>query len=347
MTNTINSQFYVQQFFQYAGWPKYNKYSNVYNACCPLCREGKSWGKKKRLYYMVDKDVVCCHNCGWYGSVLKWCLEASGKTYDELIADAGVIDLTASIMRNLPIERKESLPLPDDSINIFSKEQLAYYSKESSWATLSQIVSFVVKRRLHIAINKPRALYVSLTDKIHMNRLCIPFLDDGKVIHYQTRGVLAADLAERPKYLSRVNSERSIFNIDNIDSDHNRVYITEGPLDACFIKNGIGIAGIQERSGTQSFSERQSNQLAGFPLHKQVWCLDSQYLDDTSYKKSKQLIDLGKSIFIWPSAEGKKYKDFNEMCISQECNEVTTEWVDSNTYSGNTARLRLSQVRIS
>lgn len=33
------------------------------NGCCPVCREGKSWGKRKRLFYFLDEDYIYCHNC--------------------------------------------------------------------------------------------------------------------------------------------------------------------------------------------------------------------------------------------------------------------------------------------
>ena len=346
MTNELTSQFYIQQFFQYAGWPKYNKFSNVYNACCPICREGKSWGKKKRLYYMVESGKVCCHNCGWYGSVLKWCLEASGKPYDEFIADAGVVDITDKSFSPIIKALADRPALPEDPINIFDKSQITYYRKTGSWSTLKSIISFVVGRRLHRAVNKPKSLYVSLTDKIHKNRLCIPFTDRGKVVHYQTRGVLEDDLKDRPKYLSRVNSEKSLFNIDQVTDDNDTIYITEGPLDAFFIPNGVAVAGIQEKSRSQAFTKKQRDQLAGSCLHNRTWCLDSQYLDRASYNKTKQLAASGLAVFIWPAHEGKQYKDFNDMCISAEIDSIDTKWVDENTYTGQSALLLLSKINL-
>jgi len=347
MINELTSQFWIQQFYQYAGWPKYNKYSNVYNACCPICREGNSWGKKKRLYYMVDKGKVCCHNCGWYGSVLKWCLEASGKPYDEFIADAGVVDVTEKSFSKPILKYTEQPVLPEDAINIFDSSQIKFYKQTSDWLILRKAINFVVNRRLHVAVNKPKNLYISLVDKVHKNRLCIPFTDRGKVVHYQTRGILEQDLVERPKYLSRVNSEKTLFNVDQVTEDHEYIYITEGPLDAFFIPNGVAVAGIQERSRTQAFTKKQQDQLAGVCLYKKVWCLDSQWLDTASYNKTKQLASTGHNVFIWPRTEGKQYKDFNDMCISTNSNKIDPSWVDSNVYTGQSALLLLSQINIS
>ena len=49
MINEIIPEGYVaEKFYQYAGYPKYKKLTNVYEAGCPICREGKSWGKKAK-----------------------------------------------------------------------------------------------------------------------------------------------------------------------------------------------------------------------------------------------------------------------------------------------------------
>jgi len=341
----LSRQFYIQQFYQYAGWPKYNKHNNTYNACCPLCREGRSWGKKKRLYYIVDKNVVCCHNCGWYGNTLKWLLVASNKTYDELISEADAIDIT-DIESRPTTSRVESSSLPLDSIDVFDKTQLKYhFQNRLEKSIITQALKFILERRLHVACNRPKAMYISVSDKIHKNRLCIPFTSGGKVVHYQTRGIFSVDLISRPKYLSRLNSEKTLFNIDNIKPDIETIYILEGPLDAFFVVNGIAIAGVQENS-SQLFTRRQSLQIKTYPLHKKVWCLDSQHLDKASYQKTSMLISQNQHVFIWPVEEGRKYKDFNDMCIALDINEISRTWLDDNTYQGEPARLKMSMVRL-
>ena len=45
-----------------------------------------------------------------------------------------------------------------------------------------------------MAINRPNNFYISLNDKVHKNRIVIPFYDDNrKIIHYQTRTILEVD----------------------------------------------------------------------------------------------------------------------------------------------------------
>ena len=56
------------------------------------------------------------------------------------------------------------------------------------------------------------------------------------------------------------------------------------------------------------------------------------------------VISAGESVVIWPEAEGKKYKDFNDMCIDRGIDEIPVEWLLSNTFTGMTAKVKLSTV---
>ena len=48
----LPENYIIQKFYEYAGYVQYLKHNNTYNGCCPICHEGKSWGKKKRCFYM-------------------------------------------------------------------------------------------------------------------------------------------------------------------------------------------------------------------------------------------------------------------------------------------------------
>ena len=50
-----------QKFYQLAGYVKHKRYNNVYEGGCPICREGKSWGRKRRLYYVAKQNYIYCH----------------------------------------------------------------------------------------------------------------------------------------------------------------------------------------------------------------------------------------------------------------------------------------------
>ena len=203
----------------------------------------------------------------------------------------------------------------------------------------------IKNRRLDTAVNKPDSLYISLVDKVHKNRLVIPFINENKEIEfYQSRTLLDRDNKVKPKYLGRVNAEKTLFNIDRVSSDHNTVYIFEGPLNAFFTKNSVAVAGITERG--RSFTTRQEQQLNNtLKWHDKVWILDSQWIDQASLVKSEALLKQGERVFIWPDKFGKRFKDFNDIAIACSIDEIKWDFIQKNTFEGLEGIVRLSEIK--
>lgn len=336
----------VQKFYQYAGKPKYNTLAKTYQGSCPICREGKSWGRKQRLFYIVTDNYLHCHNCGGHWSPLNWIKEVSGLSAKEIYNESEEYDVIPSDISNKPqiqdtIQRILTGSLPDDCINLFNSTQTSYYQSNP---VVQTCLSYIKNRKLDVAINKPKALYVTLKDFTHKNRLIIPFYDSsGKIIFYQSRdlGITPNSL---PKYIGKVGGHRSVFNINQIDENINQIYILEGPIDAFFIKNGVALAGINDHTAGNLFTSLQQQQFQKFPLHKKVFVLDSQWLDKTSYRTSKVLLNNGCNIFIWPKKFGKKFKDLNEMCVRLNINKVPETFINENTYKGLPGIIKLTQI---
>ena len=335
----VPEEFVVQKFYQHAGYPKYVKSTNTYTGGCPICREGSSWGRKSRCYYIPKDTAICCHNCGWYGKPVSWVMEIEGIDIYELTKQIENCDFeygvteTVSVIKDVP-------ELPADSINIFDKQQLNYYKNEQIVITAAKTV---VNRRLNVAVNRPKSLYVSLSDYVHKNRLIIPFYERShKCIFYQSRTLLAND--HRPKYLSKQNSEKSLFNYNNVSSGSDHVFVTEGPIDSFFIKNSVAVAGIQERSQT-TFTPTQQAQLDRLFLMQTVWVLDSQWQDEASLRKSEILLKNGSCVFLWPENVGKQFKDVNEMCVYFQVNEITSDYILEHTYCGLKGIVKLKQIK--
>ena len=123
----IPQDYIVHKFYQYAGYPRHKKNTNTYEGGCSLCREGSSWGKKRRLYYIVSDNIVCCHNCGWYGSPIKWIHEVSGLSWSDIYKETEEYDYVPGL--KIDIVNNLSLPdIPHDSIDLFDTQQLRYYS---------------------------------------------------------------------------------------------------------------------------------------------------------------------------------------------------------------------------
>ncbi len=188
---------------------------------------------------------------------------------------------------------------------------------------------------LSVSEHNSKTLWVSLKDKVHKNRLCIPFYDDDNQIRfYQTRAVMPEDLNDnRPKYLSKLNSDKRIYGINNIDSNRDYIFIFEGPIDSMFTVNGVAICGLH-------LTNIQKQILQRYNLYKQIWVLDNQIIDKASKEKTMELIDRGERVFIWPE-KLKKYKDFNDICINFEINEISNKFIIDNSFEGIEAKTRL------
>lgn len=342
---SLSEDYVVQKFYELGYYPKTNKYNNTYQCSCPLCREGDSFGKKKRCYYIPKNDNIFCHNCGWSGKPFKWIKEVSGKTDAEIISEIEDYTGEREILPNLdePIIKPKTETLPRDSINLSDSQQLKFYDANP---IVSACLTLIRSRRLNTAVNRPDDLYLSLTDPVHKNRLVLPFKNErGDIEFYQTRTILPADNKTRPKYVSRINAEKTLFNIDKVSTDLPYVFIFEGPINAFFTKNSVAVAGITER-GNATFTERQQKQVdTTLKWLDRIWVLDSQWIDNASLKKSETLLLNGEKVFIWPEKFGTKFKDFNDICMKCKIDEISAEFIQKNSFESLEGIIKLSEIK--
>lgn len=337
---SLPREYVVAKFYEYGRSPIYNKFNNVYQCSCPVCRESL---KKRRCYYLPDNDNVYCHNCGWSSKPWKWIREVSGLTNQQIIDEVKDYDVSVDIGKVEEVREKvQASTLPEDSINFSDEHQLNYYNDSIIIRACKHIIK---SRRLDTAVNRPDNLYVSLKDKVHKNRIVIPFVNEkGEIEFYQTRTVMTSDLKNKPKYLGKVGAEKTLFNIDKVSSDHDKVYIFEGPIDAFFVRNSVAVAGITERG--RSFTKRQEEQLNGtLKWYDKVWILDSQWGDRASMVKSEALLNQGETVFIWPETLGRKYKDFNDLAKAANKDEISWDWIQKNTFQGLEGIVKMSEVK--
>lgn len=219
--------------------------------------------------------------------------------------------------------------LPDDSINLFDPLQIDHYKNNK---IVQVVLKYIKDRRLDTAINKPDAFYLSLKDFVHKNRLVIPFKDEtGQIIHYQSRKVF--DWDDMGNYMSKEGSDKSLCGVDKVSMDCDTLFLFEGPIDAFFVRNGLGVAGIN-KGETMTLTPLQQEQLDSFRFFDVIWVLDSQWIDETSRQKTKSLIDKGQKVFIWPKKQGERFKDFNEMCITLGLDQISPEFIKKNSSHG-------------
>lgn len=340
---TLPDEFVIVKFYELGYRPFYNKFTNVYQCACPICKEGKSFKTKRRCYYIPKNENIFCHNCGWSGKPLKWITEVSGESEANVISELrDYIPSAETFQEEVQAPVVTTTTLPEDSINLSDSSQLNYYKNND---IIRAALHLIKQRRLDTAINKPENLYVSLTDKVHKNRLIIPFVNEHNSIEfYQSRTILIRDNKIKPKYLGRVGSEKTLFNINNVKQTFDNVYIFEGPINAFFTKNSVAVAGITERG--RSFTTRQQQQLdTTLKLLKRIWILDSQWIDQASLIKTEALLQQGESVFIWPEKFGKRFKDFNDIAMHCKLDEIKEYFISKHTHAGLEGIINLSAIK--
>lgn len=338
----IPEQYVVNVLYENIYKISYNKYTKTYNGCCPICKEGNSWGKKKRFYYIPAKELAFCHNCGYSKKALTFITEVTNKPLHNIINEIKDFDVEI-----LPQEEKTEVKniidksLPEDCINLSDPGQIEYYKDNSA---VKIALNLIKDRKLDKGVNKPKTFYISLKDSVHKNRLILPFYDENNdIIFYQSRGLTKKDLYERPKYLSKVGAERSLYGIQNINPDLDYVFIFEGPIDSYFVENGLATCGITENS-SKMFTALQKQQINKLNLYEKIYVLDNQYCDKAALNKSIALVDNNEKIFIWPK-ELKQFKDFNDICVAGNKDKIKPEFILKNTHSGLKAKLLLTEIK--
>lgn len=344
--NNIPQEYVINKFYELGFYPQYNRGQNNYSCSCPVCYEGSTGiGNAKRCYYFPETNIIYCYHCGWSSRPLKWIRELSGLSNSQIIEEIkgkeyDYLDLDKQDKFNFltDLQSKQIIEdLPSDPIDLSDIIQVNYYEKNP---IIKNALKYIKSRRLNQAINRPKSWLISLTDKIHRNRLILPYYDENnKVLFYQTRDISGES---NIRYLSKTGGTKSVFNLNNISDDLDTYFVFEGPFDSCFTKNGIAIGGIT--TGKAMFTGIQEQQLENLMMER-IWVLDSQYLDNASREKSEYLLEEGEQVFIWPEEEGKSYKDFNEMCVDKQINSIDIEWIKQNSFTGSAGLFNLELIK--
>jgi hypothetical protein len=317
--NQIPSNYLLEKFYTYAGAPSYNKFTKVYCGSCPVCREGKSWLKKKRLFFYPTTNSFYCFNCTKSWNSYTWLYAVTGMTKEEIHAEVRSGDSSRDISQEINKKKtfnRQSMLLPHDSINLNELQQRSYYGSN---VYVKAALGYIERRKLNTAVNRNPAYYISLTDNFHSNRLCIPYYDtDKKIVFYQTRSLDGTE----PRYLNKVGCDKTLFGIERIDPNLDYIFLFEGPIDAMMVKNGVAVAGL-------TLTESQKRQLAQFPFHQKIWVLDNPKMDKAASDNTKKITIEGEKVFRWLD---KPYKDFNEWAVAENLNEIDYNIIIENLY---------------
>ncbi len=328
--NNIPRNYCLHMFLKYAGKPK--KSGDTYVGCCPICHEGKSWGKKQRALYVPNENFFYCYNDNEGYSPYAWIKHVTGWSYQDILEDvirfSGKDFLERVEVEQFHVATHEQPQIPPDSIDLTDEQQVSYYADNR---VVKHALQYVETRRLMTAVNRCDKYFISLNDPIHRNRLIIPFIVNGRIEFYVSRAIFDDDT--RPKYLGKFGS-KPIFNINKIDSTIPYYFAFEGPIDSMFVRNAVACSGI-------SMTASQKQQLSCYDMMmKRIWVLDNQRLDATAREQSIELAQTGDLVFVWPYAL-RNFKDVNELAQKTGKDEIPYRLFVDNALSGDALRLAL------
>lgn len=349
----LPEEYVAETFVEHAEGAK--RVGGCYIGGCPICHEGKSWGKKHRLSYSPKLDRVNCLNCGYKANGISFVAKVTGKPFREILKEcketltsidyifsdknkarlarkhailSGVVDKRDGFTKIDDSSKQLSLPplqIPYDSADILNDEFAIRKILKDGNKDSVDAVNYLKGRGLHRAINKG-PLYLSKTDALHSNRIIIPFFNrEKKLEFYQSRAYREKD--KEIRYISSVGYHKNLYGIERVDFDKPYLFIQEGPLNCFFLKNSVAAGGINT-SKKIVLTPKQMKEIALVPKKNIIWILDNQRMDKTAAIKIEILRELGYKVFDWPEIPGLDlhlYKDINEYCAKNKLSGLPEE----------------------
>ena len=298
---------------------------NLWNSRCPICGDSQKNRSKKRLYIYAKKQdlFVKCHNCG-YGSNLGNFI----KTLDPHLHGQYVLERYSQGQTN-PRKTKEpefhfkspkfkprptTIELPSiGSLTRTHHARLFYEGRKMPNSFLDKV--------FFAEDFKSWAQSVSEIDYSNLGRgeprMVIPFYDtEGKLIAGQGRALGSHEL----RYITIKVSEDcpKVYGLERWKSEEH-TYIVEGPIDSMFLPNCLAVAG---------------GDLQSIKIDKKqcVLIFDNEPRNEHTVKKLMNAIDDGWSVVIW--SKDKKFKDINDLIMSDLSTDEILEMINKNTMNG-------------
>lgn len=315
--------------------------SDVWVCRCPVCGDSKSCKKKARFYFYIKKGSlkVKCHNCGFpeqyntnsFYSFVKYAFPNVFEEYKKETLLGSFLASTNNEKETPVTTHTNKEPSSLIHINEFKKHltPLLCLLETNEYRKYLQKRGFTEQElsRLYLSDNfQDTARLInkeSAETLIKEPRIVIPFINpDGYVEMIQGRTLNDYGI----KYISiKANDDiEKIYGLYELDRSKT-VYCVEGPFDSLFVDNCIATC---DASLTR--------------VEADVYIWDNQCRNRDVIKHMETAIENGKKIVVWPRSTDKK-EDINDLIKSGFTRKDIMKLIESNTYCGNMAKLKLAQ----
>ena len=317
------------------------KNDKTLNHRCPYCGDSQKNRYKARGYHFVVEQnfVYKCHNCGKSTSSVHFLKDNFPDIHreylKEYLQEKGVKKTT------------QKMPSSND-FKFTPKKEILNMSEENLRAVCFRAWDKIVARQYlqdrHIPDSIIKKLwYVDRAEALcHLNRkyqdrvlgndprIVFPFLtESGELIGLSGRAINNASL----RYLTMrfVDDVPLIYNINNVDKSKT-IYVTEGPIDSLFLPNSIAV-------GCSDFNKISNLKQNAIIIY------DNEPRNTVILDKIEEVIDDGYAVCIWNDKRVEGLKDINDMIMNGITVEQIVEIIDSCTYSGLSAKLKLQEYK--
>jgi len=318
------------------------KNENTLNHRCPYCGDSTKNQYKARGYHFVIEQsfVYKCHNCGKTTSSINFLKENFPVVHKEYIKEwlkeSGKGKRKTKILSSNEFKFTPQTDLLNMSVE--NLKAVAFPARERSVAR-----DYLQERgipnekidKLWFVDNAQSLSHLSrkYRDRVLGNdpRIILPFfLENGELVGISGRAINDSPL----RYLTmRFRDDVPlIFNIDEVDKSKT-IYVTEGPIDSLFLPNAIAVAGSDFKKIDDSIKEKAILIYDNEPRNKQI------------IQKIEEVIDLGYSVCIWNDKRISGCKDINDMIQSGLTSEEVVGIINSCTYTGLSAKLKLTEYK--
>lgn len=314
------------------------------NCRCPFCGDSQTNKFKARGYLFENKGhlVYKCHNCGVTTNISKVIQLIDPMLYDQYRLEVLKEHNEAGIE---PPKKFTS------DITKFAKRRIEKFEPFAELKKISQLKhdhpakKYVVERNIpahtHFRIYYS-PIYCSwvnsfVPDKFGENslkydepRIIFPFIDSNGYLFGFTGRSISKQTNLRYSTIILDESKDKVFGLESIDRNKT-IYVVEGPIDSLFLSNCIAMAGADVRLTNIASQDKLIVIYDNEPRNKEI------------VKKIEKMVDQGYRVCIWP--DYMEHKDINDMVNSGLSPAAVQHIVDSNTFNGLSAKLRLQSWR--
>jgi hypothetical protein len=305
------------------------KKDNLANCRCPLCGDSqKNKNRARGYFYQKGNNLFySCHNCGISTTLYKFLEQVSPAMCREYALERWKSGENGHSNYAKPKFKFEQPVFDGARIDLPSMVELSD-DHECKQYVLSRKIPEKFHSDLFYAENFAEFVSKFVEDKKvgEEPRLIIPLRDaKGRLIGFQGRAIYPSEV----KYITiKFNQEQQYlaYGMDTVDLDQT-VYVLEGPIDAMFLPNSVAILGMNHELDPS--------------VTDPVFVLDNEPRNREVLKQYDNLIEDNRKVCIW--ADGIKEKDVNDMVLSGKTPREIISIIESNTYSGMSAKLRFAK----